>query len=149
MHETITFNNWAYNEYIKDCYNTNLRVHYEQILEQQGFVKAPDIGKPAKLDTVTKERQSELVKHNATEEFAQYLASDRPTRNSAPEFEDITVAVNSLHLHEQTDAILEDYEDILTDPCKRQDHRHLIKLLQTDESVEKRAGATTNKNVRV
>ena len=46
MHETITFNNWAYNEYVKDCYNTNLLTHFEQLLDKQGFVCDVPLGTP-------------------------------------------------------------------------------------------------------
>ena len=137
MNETITFNNWAYDEYVKDAYNTSLLAHYEKILDQQGFVQDTPIGKTDKLDKVTKARQSKLVQEKSQDEFARYLASDLGTRNTEPEFEDINVAVNSLHLHEQDDNTLEQYQDILTDPYKRHDHRHLIKLLQTDEAINK------------
>ena len=49
----------------------------------------------------------------------------------------IFIAVHSLHLHEQDDATLEQYQDILTDPHKRHDHMHIIKLLQTDDALTK------------
>jgi len=57
MHETITFNNWAYNELVKDTYNTNLLVHFENILDKQGFVADLPVGKPERLDKQTKKRQ--------------------------------------------------------------------------------------------
>jgi hypothetical protein len=137
MHETITFNNWAYNEYVKDCYNTNLLTHFEQLLDKQGFVCDVPLGTPQRLDKPTKERQSKLIQDISNDQFAKFLASDLGTRATDPQFEDIFIAINSLHLHEQDDQTLELYKDILTDPYKRHDHKHVIKLLQTDEALSK------------
>ena len=137
MHETITFNNWAYNEFVKDCYNTNLLAHFEQLLDKQGFVCDVPLGTPQRLDKPTKERQSKLIQDISNDQFAKFLASDLGTRATDPQFEDIFIAINSLHLHEQNDETLELYKDILTDPYKRHDHKHVIKLLQTDEALSK------------
>ena len=95
------------------------------------------MGTPQRLDKPTKERQSKLIQDISNDQFAKFLASDLGTRATDPQFEDIFIAINSLHLHEQNDETLELYKDILTDPYKRHDHKHVIKLLQTDEALSK------------
>ena len=111
--------------------------HFEKILDKQGFVADTPFGKPERLDKQTKTRQSDLIQEIVDDQFALFLDSDPGTRATDPQFEDINVAVNSLHLHEQNDETLEQYKDILTDPYKRHDHKHLIKLLQADEAITK------------
>ncbi len=65
--------------------------------------------------------------------------------NTAPELEDLTLTVNSLHIHEQDDTTLEQYEDILSDPYMRLDHRHLEKYYkQMSPSTKKLSGHTKN-----
>ena len=115
MHETITFNNWAYNELVKDTYNTHILVHFENILDKQGFVADAPLGKPERLDKPTKTRQSKLIQYIADDQFSRFLASDLGTRATDPQFEDINIAVNSLNLQEESDTTLEQYKDILTD----------------------------------
>ena len=85
------------------------------------------------------------MKEKAADEFAKYIASDIGTRANSSEFEDLNIAVYSLHLHEQQDTVLEEYKDILTNPYKRHDHKRLIKLLQTDEAIDKELGSLKKK----
>ena len=70
MNETITFNNWAYNEYIRDAYNSNPLIHYELLLKQQGFTIGAPIGSPQKFDSKTNTAMSALVKEKGADEFA-------------------------------------------------------------------------------
>ena len=106
MHETITFNNWAYNELVKDTYNTNLLVHFENILDKQGFVADLPVGKPERLNKQTKKRQNKMIQAISDEQFSQFLDSDPGTRATDSRIEDINIAVNSLNLHEENNLSL-------------------------------------------
>ena len=78
------------------------------------------------------------------ERFSQFLESGPGTRATEPRFEDINIAVNSLNLHEENNETLEQYKDILTDPYKRHDHKHLMKLLQTNEAIANELASLKN-----
>lgn len=36
--ENTFFNLFCYNEYVNDIYNTNKKIHYEQLLTNKGFI---------------------------------------------------------------------------------------------------------------
>lgn len=62
------FNQWCFNEYKNDCYNTNKIAHFENILKNEGF-KLEHIGKNKQLD---KTIQKSMAKFSKEEEEINY-----------------------------------------------------------------------------
>lgn len=62
------YNQWCFNEYKNDCYNTNKIAHFENILKNEGF-KLEHIGKNKQLN---KSIQKEMTKFSKEEEEINY-----------------------------------------------------------------------------
>jgi len=62
------FNQWCFNEYKNDCYNTNKIAHFENILKNEGF-KLEHIGKNKQID---KFKQKAMAKFSKEEEEINY-----------------------------------------------------------------------------
>ena len=131
--ENSFFNLWAYNEYIRDAYNTNKLIHYELLLEQFGFDIIPPLDKPERLKKEARNEMTETVKESAETTFYEYLLSDIKTRRDDPKFDNIRYAIADLGLHRVHDDILQEYQELLTNKYKRIDHHSLIHMMQSED----------------
>ena len=61
MVENMWFNLWAYNEYIKDAYRTNITLHYKLLLEANGFIIHDTDKTPQPMPKQTKSALSDVA----------------------------------------------------------------------------------------
>jgi hypothetical protein len=120
---------FCYNEYIKDCYNTNKRIHYEQILKNKGFILKTE-GEHKKLSNKNKkEIKSIMISIDIIE---QYLKDEQETRDFDYKYEKIRNLISYFNLKDED---LQKYNTILTNKFEREHYFNLIKLLKSDEKT--------------
>jgi len=69
---------FCYNEYINDCYNTNKRIHYEQILKNKGFILKTE-GEEKKLSKDNKKEIKSIMLN--IDIIDQYLKDDKENKD--------------------------------------------------------------------
>jgi hypothetical protein len=130
---------FCYNEYIKDCYNTNKRIHYEQILKNKGFLLKKE-GEEKKL---SKENNKEIKAIMLNIDIIdQYLQDDKENKNFDYKYENLRILINYFKLKDDE---LQTYSGILTNKFEREHYFNFIKLLKSDEKTMLQT--TSNENI--
>lgn len=129
INENNFFDLYCFVEYQNDIYNTNKKVHYELILQHNGFILSTE----GETKKITKEKQKELIdlvdNNNIVDE---YINSDIKTRESDIKFRPLRDNINSFKLDNDED--IKTYKSILTNKFEKRDYLNFIKLIQNDET---------------
>ena len=128
---------FCYNEYIKDCYNTNKRIHYEQILKNKGYILKKE-GEEKKLSKENKKEIKSIMLN--TDIIDQYLKDEKENKDFDYKYENLRNLISYFKLKDDE---LETYNGILTDKFEREHYFNFIKLLKSDEKTMLK---TTSKN---
>lgn len=122
MIENAYFELFAYNEYVRDTYNSNKTKHFEQILIDNGFVLCEYEGDSVKKLTKKQKKEMDgLVQEASDELFNEYIhASDRTLKK----YENIHANVEFLKL---PDEALIEYKDYILNDKKKQEYVTFLK----------------------
>jgi hypothetical protein len=120
---------FCYNEYIKDCYNTNKRIHYEQILKSKGFVLSTE-GNEKKLSKENKKEIKSIMLN--IDIIDQYLKDEKENKDFDYKYENLRNLIKYFNLKDEE---LQTYNSILTNKFEREHYFNFIKLLKSDEKT--------------
>ena len=86
INENMYFNLFCFNEYILDVYNTNKRLHYENILLNKGFILSSE-GDAKKANPKTQKIMNEL--YDNLDIVNDYLKDNNETKDSDIKYQDL------------------------------------------------------------
>lgn len=131
INENNFFDLYCFVVYQNDIYNTNKKIHYELILQHNGFL----LSTLGDTNKITKEKQKELNDLiDNTKIIDEYLNTDKNSRESNIKFKPLKDNINGFKLDNDDD--IKKYQNILTDKFQRQHYFNFIKLIQSDETNE-------------
>lgn len=128
INENNFFNLFTYNEFVKDIYHTSLKDHYENILNENGFIIS-EIGDNKHIKDDIKENMKTkriIIENNLIEEYIQTDKKD------IKKFDFIRKNIENLNL--PLDKVLE-YSDIISDNYKITNYFNTITLFKTDDVI--------------
>ena len=130
INENNFFELYCFVEYQNDIFNTNKKVHYELILQHNGFI----LSNEGETKKITKEKQTELNNLvDNTKIIDEYLNTDKDVRESDIKFKTLRNNINGFKL-DKDDELVKKYKGILTNKFERQHYFNFIKLIQSDET---------------
>jgi hypothetical protein len=124
INENMFFDLFCYNEYILDIYNTNKKIHYENILKNKGFILGFE-GTELKINTKTKNEMSTLYKN--VDIIEEYLNDKNLNKSKDEKYQNLIDDINLFNLKTNEEIIK--YKDILSNKFKIQHFFNYIKLL--------------------
>lgn len=133
--ENIFFNLYLFNEYINDVYKTNRTIHYETCLINGGF-KLSVLDEPQPINKEDKEEIQQLIDDVTEIIFYEYLEAEPDQRAANTKYNQLHLNIKYLNLHNETNEILIEFKDIITNKYKIQDHDNIIKLLKSNHYLE-------------
>jgi hypothetical protein len=125
--ENRFFDLYCYNEYIKDCFNTNKKIHYEEILKKKGFILSAEGNEKKLSKTINKEIKNIMINVDIIEE---YLKDDAENKEFDYKYENLKKLITLFNLKEDE---LKTYQTILINKFEREHYFNLINLLKGDE----------------
>lgn len=123
INENMYFNLFCYNEYILDIYNTNKRLHYENILKIKGFTLKSE-GEIKKAKPKTKKIMKEL--HENQDMVIEYLTDSNKNKQTNIKYQELLLNIKFFKLQNNDDIIK--YKTILNDKYVRSQFYNFIKL---------------------
>ena len=143
--ENSFFNIYCYNEYVKDIYQTNKEKHFELILESNGFIITEE-GQPKQLNKEQQEEMKSLVEECNDELFDEYIKAEE---RSLVKYDIINNCLQLLCLTDASNETLQLYKDIITNKNKLTEHLSIIRMLKSDEYIDKKLFNISNANFNV
>lgn len=128
--ENTFFNLFCFNEYNNDCYNTNKKSHFENILINKGFILKTE-GDNIKISNDTNKELNILI--NSVDIIKEYLNDTNDNKSLNIKYEQLCNSIQFFNLKED-DLLL--YKGILTDKFERLHYFNFIKMLQTDDKID-------------
>ena len=127
INENNFFELYCFVEYQNDTYNTNKKVHYELILQHNGFILSTD-GNTKKF---SKEKQTQLNNLiDNTKIIDEYLSADNDIRKTDIKFKSLRDNIDEFKLKDDE---IQTYKSILTDKFIKQHYSNFIKLIETND----------------
>ena len=135
--ENLFFELFCYNEYMKDVYQTNKRMHFEQILRDEGF-QLSEVGKPKAMDKDTRQQAKDMVEEMNEQLLNEYLDSfDKYGNNSSDSrFEHLKRNIKALGLHKSDVETIRKYKDMVLDSFRVEQHFHIMATMRTDAYID-------------
>ena len=128
INENNFFELYCFVEYQNDIYNTNKKVHYELILQHNGFILTTE----GETNKITKDKLTELNNLiDYTKIIDEYLNSKKDVREDELKFKPLRDNIKNFKLDKDEDIIK--YKSILTDKFERTHYFNFIKLIHDDE----------------
>lgn len=128
INENNFFELYCFVEYQNDIYNTNKKIHYELILQHNGFILSIE----GDTNKITKEKKTELNNLvDNTKIIDEYLNTDKDCRDNDVKFKPLRDNIKSFKLDNDHD--IKKYKTILTDKFERIYYFNFIKLIHDDE----------------
>ena len=128
INENNFFDLYCFVEYQNDIFNTNKLIHYELILQLNGFILSTE-GDKNKISINKQKELNDLVDN--TKIIDEFLNSDTKTRESDIKFKPLRNNINGFKLI--TDFDINKYKSILTNKFERSHYFNFIKLIQNEE----------------
>ena len=130
VNKNTFFKLFCYNEYIKDIYKTNTKLHFEIILKNNGF-NLSSIGEALKLNKTTNNNLKAAVTENIDNLFNSFIEASSKDRTKI-KYSKYNDQIKLLNLDDNDDILKKFKNEIVNDSCL-QDHFNLIKLLKSNE----------------
>ena len=130
--ENQFFELYAYQELVKDTYNTNKLLHFEDILKHHGF-EVSSTGGVVKLNQEMKDEMKHLVEMQVEELYNEFVEADDKTLDK---FENLNKRVALLGLTKATKEELAPYAEIITNQFKLMEHLNIIRMLKDDKYID-------------
>lgn len=128
------FKLFCYNEYVKDVYKSNIKIHFEQLLQQNGFVLST-IGQKKKLEKITKGHMKELTTEITTETFDSFINASGNDKTKA-KYKPFMDRINILRLSAADKEQLLHYSDEIGSEKSFRNHLNFCRLLQSDDFLK-------------
>lgn len=145
VQENSFFNLYAYNEYVKDIYNTNRTKHFELLLLQNGF-DLTEIGEKTKIDKDMKEELKCLTQEIKDELYEEFLDAEDKTLGKYQLF---NKNIEFLQLPKNDKEVLVKFQDEVKDKYVLQEHLNVIRLMKTDDYVHNKLVMIKNESFDV
>jgi hypothetical protein len=144
INENNFFDLYCFVEYQNDIYNTNKKIHYELILQHNGFILSTE----GETNKITKEKQKELNDLvDNTQIVDEYISSDIKTRESDIKFKPLRDNIEGFKLDNDED--IKTYSGILTNKFEKRDYLNFIKLIQSDETSKQNIAYLNNSSYTI
>jgi hypothetical protein len=91
------FKLFCYNEYVKDVYQSNIKIHFKQLLQQNGFVLS-SVGEKKKLEKIVKGQMKELTGEVQEASFEHFI-NDSESNKTKAKYKAFTDRSKILHLN--------------------------------------------------
>jgi hypothetical protein len=124
------FKLFCYNEYVKDVYKSNIKIHFEQLLQQNGFVLST-VGEKKKLEKVIKGQMKELTTELQTDTFDSFIKANAVDKTKA-KYKPFMDRINILKLDSLDKDELLKYMDAVGNEKSFRSHLNFCRLLQSD-----------------
>jgi hypothetical protein len=128
------FKLFCYNEYVKDVYKSNIKIHFEQLLKQNGFVLST-VGEKKKLEKVVKGEMKELTTEITTETFDSFINANGNDKTKA-KYKPFMDRINILRLNVGDKEELQQYSDEIGNEKSFRSHLNFCRLLQSDDFLK-------------
>ena len=140
--ENMFFDLFCYNEYMLDVYGTNKRMHFEQILKDEGFVLS-SVGVPQVIDKETKKAANAITEQYNEELFEEYVESENKMDSKYLNLHKNAEAVGLTYADKET---LEEYKELIIDSYKVEEYFKTIAMMRNDEYVNNKMKDRYNKS---
>jgi|688.fasta_scaffold09539_17 hypothetical protein len=135
FNENSFFHLYSFNEYINDVYETNKKYHFYKILWANGFKVIENDQDITKLNKETKKEMTD--KRDEIDEIKFNIEIKKLIKNEPDkETTNLKSAMNYLNIFNAPTAIK--FKELIQDKFKREDYFNLIKLLRTEEHINKK-----------
>ena len=129
--ENVFFNLFCYNEYVKDTYNTNKLLHFQELLKTNGFMLF-DHGDEIKMTKEQKQELNDLKTEYDDKLFDDYL---NETNKNQPKFKPIHDHVKTFDLTNKTNDELMEVKEFIMNKYKFLELCNFNRLLKNDEYI--------------
>jgi hypothetical protein len=124
------FKLFCYNEYVRDAYKSNIKIHFEQLLQQNGFVLST-VGEKKKLQKEVKGQMKELTTELQTDTFDSFIKANAVDKTKA-KYKPFMDRINILKLDSIDKDELLKYADAIGNEKSFRSHLNFCRLLQSD-----------------
>jgi len=128
INNDIFFNLYCFNEYQIDTFNTNKKIHFLNIVKNNGFI-IEEIGQIIKLDKVKKKEMKDKLTEQKEIIFTNHY-------KEIEENQQIKHACNRFKINIKDEEHRAKYGDIVTDVFKQDSTANLLKLFLSDETLK-------------
>jgi hypothetical protein len=128
------FKLFCYNEYVKDVYKSNIKIHFEQLLKQNGFVLST-VGEKKKLEKDMKGQMKGLTEEITTETFDNFINASGNDKTKA-KYKPFMDRINILRLDSTNKEELLQYSDEVGNEKSFRSHLNFCRLLQSDDYLK-------------
>ena len=130
------FKLYCWNEYYNDLYMSNVKLYFEKILEDRGFVILNDYNKKKEINVIKVEEIKGKIDKKKEEKVENYIKNESHRDNK--EYEDINKRVELLGLKNERKKVLLKYKEVIKDEKEIKYHLNTIKILKTENYLEKK-----------
>jgi hypothetical protein len=128
------FKLFCYNEYVKDVYKSNIKIHFEQLLKQNGFILST-VGEKKKLEKEVKGEMKGLTEEITTEKFDNFINASGNDKTKA-KYKPFNDRINILRLNVEDKEQLLQHSDEIGNEKNFRSHLNFCRLLQSDEFLK-------------
>ena len=122
---------------MKDVYDTNKRMQFEQILKDEGF-QLSEVGQPKEMDKDTKKEAKTIVEEMSEQLFDEYLDSMDQYNNDSSDskFNHLKRNIKALGLHRTNKETIREYKEMVLDSFRVEQHFHIMATMRADEYID-------------
>jgi hypothetical protein len=124
------FQLFCYNEYVRDVYKSNIKIHFEKLLQQNGFVLST-VGEKKKLEKEVKGQMKELTEEMQVDTFDNFLNASENNKTKA-KYNSFNDRIKILHLNGNDKEELKLYSNEISHEKNFRSHLNFCRLLQSD-----------------
>jgi hypothetical protein len=128
------FKLFCYNEYVKDVYKSNIKIHFEHLLKQNGFLLSTT-GEKKKLEKVVKGQMKELTTEITTETFNNFINASGDDKTKA-KYKPFMDRIKILTLDSNNKEQLLQYTNEVGSEKSFRSHLNFCRLLQSDDILK-------------
>jgi hypothetical protein len=128
------FKLFCYNEYVKDVYKSNIKIHFEQLLKQNGFVLST-VGEKKKLEKEVNKQMKGLTEEIEIATFESFLNASENDKTKA-KYKAFMDRIKILRLDSNNKEELQQYSDEISCEKTFRSHLNFCRLLQSDEYLK-------------
>lgn len=130
MIENMYFKLYTYNEYLKDCYESNKNIHFKNILRENGFLLSSE-GERKCLSKDVTEKFTEIREDIEEKLFDEFLEANDKT---VEKFKTIKERTDMLNINNVE--TMKTYKNIIMNKYEMEEHMNIIRMLKDEEYVK-------------
>jgi hypothetical protein len=128
------FKLFCYNEYVKDVYKSNIKIHFEQLLKQNGFVLST-VGEKKKLEKEVNKQMKGLTEEIEIATFESFINASENDKTKA-KYKPFMDRVKILRLDSNNKEEVQLYSDAIGNEKTFRSHLNFCRLLQNDDYLK-------------